>query len=26
MGGVDFEPNERPEQPAMPAQRAVFDE
>ena len=26
MGGVDFEPYERPEQPAMPEQRAVFDE
>ena len=26
MGGVHFEPNERPEQPAMPVQRAVFDE
>jgi antitoxin VapB len=26
MGGVDFEPNERPEQPAMPERRAVFDE
>jgi antitoxin VapB len=26
MGGVDFEPNKRPEQPAMPARPAVFDE
>jgi antitoxin VapB len=26
MGGVDFEPHERPDQAAMPEQRAVFDE
>jgi len=26
MGGVDFEPDKRPEQPAMPAQRAIFEE
>jgi len=25
MGGGDFEPDKRPEQPAISAQRAVFD-
>jgi hypothetical protein len=26
LGGADFLPNGRPQQPAMPAQRTVFEE